>query len=105
MKIFKTPIEEKKEFTVDGDTLKFKAYNKNTGIYIYERFHNGGKVAYEVIKPTRCKQPDGTPLKCYPSTAQFGTYGRYFPSNSYEKAKCYFENPDWATLDETMPWK
>lgn len=77
--IFSTDISERKEFSFDGDTLKFEEILPN-GFWWYKRYnskgtHNGN----EIVIPIKHKQPDGTIVRVYPSTEQFGKYGWYFP--------------------------
>lgn len=83
MKIFSTPIEEKKEFTFDGDTLKQCEHNTTTGLWLYERYYKDGRLkGYEVVMGVKTKQPDGTIVEVYPSSEQFGTKGLYYPSRT-----------------------
>lgn len=90
---FYTPIQERKEFAFEGDTLRFKTKNEETNYYLYERFNeNGTLVGYEVVKPVRIKQPDGTEADIYPATERFGKYGWSFPPNTpMDKLNYYLE--------------
>ena len=84
-RIKQTPIQEKKEFTFDGSTLKFVEYNPETNTYLYSRWFGknspgyGRQMGWEVVKPVKRKQPDGTIVECYPNSEQFGTHGLFFP--------------------------
>lgn len=79
MEFFVKDISEKKEFTFQGDTLKFKEKFDN-GIYWYERFNSKGtKNGNELVLPVKHKQPDGTIVYVYPSTEAFGRNGWYYP--------------------------
>lgn len=80
-KIFYTPIEEKDEFGKYGDTFKFVTKNENTGLYLYQR--TGKDNGWEVIKPKRVTQPDGTEVYVYPSAEDFGQYGLCFNSKEW----------------------
>lgn len=80
MEIIYKPIEERKEFTFCGDTLKQCEHNETTGLWLYERFSTKGRlVGYEVVKGKKHKNPDGTEVYTYPSTEEFGSYGLAYP--------------------------
>lgn len=100
--IFRTPIEELKEFTLFDDICRFEGLNPETGIRVFSRIRDGKIYAYEVVKAVKTKQPDGTPVNIYPSSSQFGLYGRFFPKNS-RKIMAYFNNVDWKMLDAQNP--
>ena len=87
MNIYRTPIEERKEFKFEDDILKMlKEYPDHW--YIYERYHritesdNYHLVGYELIKAKKAKQPDGKIIYIYPSSEDFGRYGWYFPKKT-----------------------
>lgn len=80
MEIFFKDIKTLKELTYDGDTLKQKRFNEMTGRYLYERYHNGRLLGYEIVQPVKHKNPDGTTVYSYPSTGQFGKNGWFLPS-------------------------
>ena len=95
--ICRKSIDEKKEFNLEGDTFKFVKKNEKDNIYLYARYHNGYLHAYEVVKPVKAKQPDGSLVFVYPSSSQFGIYGFFFPKNSPDIER-YFNDPDWDKL-------
>lgn len=70
----RTDIEDRKEFTFEGDTLKMmECYDKEKHIYIYKRFNADGRlIAYEVVNAKKHKNPSGETVFMYPSTEQFG---------------------------------
>lgn len=82
---FKTSIKDKKEFVFDGSKLKFVEFNPENNLYLYERFFDengpgkGRRMGWEVVTPVNRKQPDGSTVECYPSSEQFGRYGRFYP--------------------------
>lgn len=84
-KIKSTPIEEKKEFSFEGDHLIQKeCVDKEKRIYVYERYNHSGRLyGYEVVKGVRRKNPDGEIVYTYPSSEQFGRYG-YFISAQFK---------------------
>ena len=76
------PIREnlKKELSFDGTNLVQMEYCESSGRYLYKRTMNDGRVlGYEVIKPQRYKNLDGTVVLVYPATAQFGSAGWFLP--------------------------
>lgn len=78
--IYATPINERKEFTFDGDTLRQREHNETTGLWLYERYNNKGRlVGYELVKGKNRKQPNGEVVQIYPSSEDFGRYGWAFP--------------------------
>lgn len=87
-KIFIKDISGLKEFTEQGTRLVQAEYNENTGRYLYERYYINSPtlgnrlMGYEVIKPRNRKNPDGTVVKRYPSSSDFGTYGWFLPPNT-----------------------
>ena len=85
----KTDIRDKTQFSFEDDTLRFLAYDgpeDGTGRYLYGRYHRldcgkesvGRLYGFEVVVPVKRKQPDGTPVLCYPSTEQFGKNGWFY---------------------------
>ena len=84
MEIFRTDIKDKKEFTYENDTLKRLDYCETTGLYLYGRYdgEDGHLKGYELIKPVKCINPDGSTVGKYPSNEQFGTYGWYYPART-----------------------
>jgi hypothetical protein len=75
-----TPIEDKKEFKFQGDTLIQKeCVDKERQIYIYERHHKDiGLYAYEVVMGVKKKDPlTGEVKYVYPTSEQFGSYGQF----------------------------
>ena len=97
-KIFKKDISEKKEFVAEDSLLKQLDYNSDSGMYLYGRyfFKNcrkekiGQLMGYEIIKPVKYKNPDGTIVGVYPSNSQFGSNGWYITANSSEEEIQYF---------------
>lgn len=62
-----------KTFTKYGDTFTQIAHNPNLNTYIYERINDKGRHnGYEVIKPKRFKNPDGSIVYVYPSENEWG---------------------------------
>lgn len=96
LKIFVKDISELKEFSHDGTLLKFQEITEE-GWYIYQRYFNDGRLmGFEVVRPKKRKNPDGSIVRIYPSTTQFGSYGLYFPkwmSKSQILERCRIE---WA---------
>lgn len=86
MKVFRTDIRDKKEFSLEGDTLKQKyCYDEEKQIWVYERYnHNGRLYGYELVKGIKHKNPDGSLIYLYPSSEKFGDYG-YFISAQFAK--------------------
>lgn len=83
MEVFRTDISEKKEFKYVGDTIKQCEYNEQTGLYLYERYlPNGRLLGYEMVKPVKYKNPDGSIVGSYPSSEQFGRYGWFYSARS-----------------------
>ena len=83
MNVTYTPIEERKEFTLFGDTLKQCEHNETTGLWLYERYSPKGRlVGYEVVRGKKHKNPDGTEVFSYPSTEEFGSYGLAYPPST-----------------------
>ena len=103
--IFYTDIKDKKEFTFEDTTLVQKEYCEETGRYLYHRLWKtncapekvGTLMGYEVVKPKKRKQPDGTYVHMYPSSDDFGTYGWFFPANTKreELDDCLHERGRW----------
>lgn len=87
-KVFYKDIRGLKEFTEHGTRLVQSEYNEKTGRYLYERYYINSPtlgnrlMGYEVVKPYNRKNPDGTIVKTYPSTSQFGGYGWFLPANT-----------------------
>lgn len=86
LNIKKTDIRDKTQFNFEDDTLKFLVYHgpdDGTGTYLYGRYHRtdcrkesvGKLYGFEVVRPVKRKQPDGSLVLCYPSSEQFGLYG------------------------------
>lgn len=78
-------ISELKEFNEHGTRLVQSGYNEQTGRYLYKRYYidsptlGNRLMGYEIIKPCKRKNPDGTVVYTYPSNSQFGSYGWYLP--------------------------
>lgn len=80
MDFFSTDISQKKEFSFQGDTLVFDEYVPEYGKYIYKRFNpRGVLVGWEIVKPVKHTNPDGSIVNTYPSTEQFGKYAWSLP--------------------------
>lgn len=81
-------ISELKEFVEQGTRLVQVEYNETTGRYLYERYHINSPtlgnrlMGYEVVKPPKRKNPDGSVVNTYPSSSQFGSYGWFLPANT-----------------------
>lgn len=94
--IFYTDIKDKKEFGFDGTRLVQVDYNPHTGRYLYKRFYGkdygveGKLMGYEVVKPKKVKNPDGTEVQVYPGTNDFGHYGWYLPRTSTQNEIDYW---------------
>ena len=94
---FRKDISERKEFVCEGTTLKQLGYDESTGKYIYGRYHLkdcrkewvGKLMGYEIVKPVRYKNPDGTIVGVYPSNEQFGKYGWFLPANAKDEIEKY----------------
>lgn len=88
IKIFAKDISELKEFVEQGTRLVQVEYNETTGRYLYERYYINSStlgnrlMGYEVVKPLKRKNPDGSTVYTYPSTSQFGKYGWFLPPNT-----------------------
>jgi hypothetical protein len=85
--IWKTPIEEKKEFTICNGTRLLKFVRKqDDGMYVYAKFIKDGnefrQIGWEVVKPVKGKQPDGSTVFLYPCSEQFGKYGWDLPMDA-----------------------
>lgn len=92
LQIFRTPIQELKEFRKYGETFRFVDYNEEQNTYLYERVDDDGKVVcYEVVSPSKAKNPDGGIIEVYPSENMFG-YGRAICTRSRERAVNYLKN-------------
>lgn len=73
-----TEIKDKKEFKFQGDTLvQFKDYGD--GFWLYKRFTGKRHMGWELVRGIRFKKKDGTYGMRYPSSEQFGPYGRFLP--------------------------
>ena len=89
MEVFCKDISGLKETTYQGDILRFKEYVPEYNKYLYERYmvRNGKEtlVGYEIVIPVKYKNPDGSIVRVYPSSSQFGTKGWYLPAKSTRK--------------------
>lgn len=81
-------ISELKEFTEQNTRLVQIEYNETTGRYLYKRYYikspslGDRLMGYEVVKPIKKKNSDGSIVLRYPSTSEFGRYGWFLPSNT-----------------------
>lgn len=88
IKINYKDITEELEFIEQGTRLVQKEYNEKSGRYLYERYYINSPrlgnrlMGYEVVKPIRKKNSDGSIVHIYPSTSYFGTYGWFLPPNT-----------------------
>lgn len=90
LEVFRKDISEIDTFTFQDTIVKKLDYNPTTDIYLFGRYNTTGRcknmlMGYEVIKPKKYKNPDGSIVRTYPSTSEFGTYGSYLPctANQY----------------------
>ena len=80
MEITSTDISKKKEFAFDGTKLIQMEYCESTGRYLYKRLFNNGRIfGWEVVQPTKVKNPTGEYVNTYPSTTSFGKYAWFLP--------------------------
>ena len=85
--IYRTDIEDKKEFTFEGDLLQMDyCADPEKHIYVFKRFHNNYLMGYEVIKGKKHTNPDGSVIYVYPSSDDFGKCG-YFVSAQWANSK------------------
>ena len=90
--IYRTDISELPTFEKYGETFTFLQHNEKNNTYLYNRTNKEtGKVSYEIIKPIKRKNPDGTTVYCYPSESSFG-YGIALYTPIFAKALKYLEN-------------
>lgn len=90
--IYSTDISELKEFDKYGETFTFLQHNEKNNTYLYKRTNKETrKVSYEVIKPIKRKNPDGTIVHYYPNESKFG-YGVALYTPIFTKALKYLEN-------------
>lgn len=76
MRIFKTDINEKKEFTRLGWRYTQVLADKVNHVYLYEMRRPGQRYPrYELVKGNKTKNPDGSVVYTYPSDEDFGTSG------------------------------
>lgn len=82
MEIFKTPIEDRKEFNrIDYHYEQVEEFGNH--IYLYKltppkRYKRKLPYKqYELVRGKKSKQPDGTIVYIYPGDEDFGTYGYY----------------------------
>ena len=86
--IISKDITEEKEFILQGTKFIQKEYNEKSGRWLYERYYInsptlGNKLmGYEIVKPKRKKNSNGTIVNIYPSTSQFGTIAWFLPPNT-----------------------
>lgn len=85
--IFKNDISERQTFKMFGETFTLIARNIEHNTYLYKRSGGG----YEIVKPVKRKNPDGTTVYVYPSSEQFG-YGRALYTPIFERALTYLDN-------------
>ena len=93
MKLYATDINEKKEFVFQDTLLKQLEYCEETGRYLYGRYWQsdctpdfvGKLMGYEIVKPKKVKNPDGSIVFRYPSSDDFGKNGWFLPANSTRK--------------------
>lgn len=93
--LFFTPLQEKREFKKYGENFKFVEFNEETGLYLYKR-----DSGWEVFKPLKRKQPDGSMVEIYPTEEDFGVYGLCFSSEEWARLclKLGFEKwAEWKT--------
>ena len=98
MEIKKTRIQDKKEFVVDGDFLRFREYFPETDTYVYERYSRSGEMtSYEVVRPKYIKQ-DGERIGIYPSNSDWGTLGKTVWKSRYSRRIIDFlvGTKDWS---------
>ena len=88
IKINYKDISELKEFVEQGTRLVQVEYNETSGRYLYERYYikspslGNRLMGYEVVKPIKTKNPDGSIVYIYPPTSKFGSYGWFLPPNT-----------------------
>lgn len=103
--IYRTDIEDKKEFTFEGDTLKMDyCADPEKHIYVFKRFHNDRLIGYEVVKGRKHTNPDGNVIYLYPCSEEFGSNG-YFVSAQWANSKkgiAYYVN-ELATKGSKKP--
>lgn len=95
-KIFYNDISERKTFKMFGDLFVLIARNIEHNTYLYKRVklstdEYGETSGYEIVKPIKRKNPDGTTVYVYPSSEQFG-YGRALYTPIFERALTYLDN-------------
>lgn len=98
LKINCKDITELKEFVCQGTRLVQVEYNENSGRYLYERYYINSPslgnrlMGYEIVKPVKRKNYDGSIVYVYPSSSQFGLYGWFLPPNTKrEKIESYLK--------------
>lgn len=90
--IYSTDISELPTFEKYGETFTLIERNEENNTYLYQRTNKEtGKNSYEIIKPIKTKNPDGTLVYCYPSESKFG-YGTALYTPILSKALKYLEN-------------
>ena len=94
--IFNIDISERKTFKMFGELFILIAHNIEHNTYLYKRIKlskngYGRTTGYEIVKPIKRKNPDGTIVYVYPSSEQFG-YGRALYTPKFERALIYLDN-------------
>ena len=91
-------INEIDEFSKFGDVFKKTASYPDRNIYVFER-----KYCIEVVKGKKYTNPDGTVVRTYPGSEDFGSYGFCIARNSRFKDRIIdflVNNPDkWGAQD------
>lgn len=85
-------IQDKKEFSFEGDLVKFLEYYPETDTYVYER-----SLSYEVVRPRYVIQ-DGEKIGVYPSNSDWGSYGKTVWKSRYSRRIIDFlvGTKDWS---------
>lgn len=78
-------IRDQKEFKFQGDILiQYKDYGD--GFWLYKRFTCKRHTGWELVRGMKFKKDDGTYGMKYPSSEQFGPYGRFLPPRTKEES-------------------
>lgn len=112
MNIIPTDIRNLYDFSKYGHRFHRRSYNPDTDVYVYERYgedKDGGErlVCLEVVKPVYAKLLSNERVPAYPSSEQFGTYGKCVDLNRYtdRMVDYYVNNPDKWGPEESHNYK
>lgn len=89
LEIKSKPIESIDTFHKYGCRFVRRSYNKDTNVYVYERWATNidtGQeylLCLEVVRPKTVLLHDGTRVNVYPSTENFGVYGKCVDINGH----------------------